>query len=92
MKLDLLQAIFRPRMSEIDEEHETKKQEEHSSSEGDVSAPDLEEDIGYEEGQNQQTQPTNDLWSPESILDCRSSISCGPHTEEDDGKKSVEGP
>lgn len=66
---DLLNAVFRPSVREIHQQNQTEKQEQDRSTERDIVSPDFEESVWYQEGEDHQAQPCNDLRSPESILD-----------------------
>ena len=66
---DLLNAVFRPCMREIHQQDQAEKQEQDGSTKCDIVAPDFEESVRYQESEDYQAQPCDDLRSPESILD-----------------------
>ena len=66
--LNLLNAEFRKRVGEIDQQHQTKQQEQNSPSQRDIVPPDLKERIRDQKGRHNQSQPYNNLRSPKSVL------------------------
>lgn len=69
-------------MREIDEEDKAKQEEQHRADEGNVVAVDQEEPLRDEEGHDHETDPENDLRTPEPILQGCSAIFGCPDTEE----------
>lgn len=61
-------------MSQVDQENESKKQEQDSANQSDIVAPDDEEAIGNQEGNDNETDPGDQLGTPEAVLDSRSLV------------------
>lgn len=55
-------------MCQVDQEDQSEKEEECGSNEGNIVAPDEEETFRNEERQDDESQPGDDLRTPETIL------------------------
>lgn len=66
---DFLQAHLGPRVSQIHQQNETEKEEEHGADERDVMAVNEEERLGDEERHDDKGDPQNDLGAPEAVLE-----------------------
>lgn len=69
-------------MCKVDEKDEAEEQKEHGADEGEVVAPDEEEALGDQEGEEDQEKPDNDLWSPITVLDGGAAVAGIVDTEE----------
>lgn len=88
--LDLLQTVLSPTMSQVDQENETKKQEQDSADQSDIVAPDDEEAIRNQEGNDNETDPGDQLGSPEAVLNSRSLVACVLDADEQQGHDEME--
>lgn len=77
-------------MREVDQEDEAEEEEEHGAEEGDIVAPDHEEAVGDEEGEDDEAEPEDDLWSPEAVLDACTRVFGGSYAEEGKREEEVE--
>ena len=77
-------------MGEVDEQDQAKENEEHGSYKGEVLAPDAEEVFRNQERDDHESEPDDDLRSPEAILkSCPWIFRCS-HAEQKEGKEEVE--
>ena len=88
--LNLLNAVFSPGVCEIDKQDQAKEQEQHGSEESNIVAPDLEESVRNQECQDDQAQPCDNLRSPKSILNRRTTIFRAVDTKQQYGVDGVE--
>jgi len=86
----LLKAILGPSMRQIDKQDQTEENVEDGTDDGDVLAPYDEEVIGNEEGDNDKTEPSNNLWSPETVLDRRPLVFGAANTDKEKSHDKVE--
>ena len=80
--LNLLDAVFSPGVCKVHEQDQAQEQEQHGTAESDIIAPDFEESVRNQEGEDDKAQPRNDLRSPEAILDRRATVFRAVDTEE----------
>jgi len=77
-------------MSQVYQENEAEKQEQHSADQSDIVAPDDEEAVRNQEGDDDQSDPGNYLGTPEAVLDSRSLVACVLDANEQQGHDGVE--
>lgn len=77
-------------MRKVDEQDQADEEEEACANHGEVVAPDDEEGVRNEEGQDHQGQPGDDLGPPEAVLDGRTAVLGAPHADEHHGHDDVE--
>lgn len=77
-------------MSQVNQENETKKQEQDSADQSDIIAPDNEEAIRNQEGNDNETDPSNQFGSPEAILNSRSLVARVLDADQQEGHDEVE--
>lgn len=77
-------------MRKVDQQDETNEQEEARANHGEVVAPNDEERVRNEKGENDHADPGDKLGSPESVLDWRASVLRVPDTDEHHGHDDVE--
>lgn len=77
-------------MSQVDKENESKKQKQDGTDQSDIVAPDDEEAVGDQEGDDDKSDPCNDLGAPEAVLDGRSLVACVLDADEQESHDEVE--
>ena len=88
--LDPLLAVLGPVVGQIDEQNQANEQEETGSNHGKVVAPDDEERVGDEEGEDDHADPSKNLGAPEAVLDLGAAILGGADADEHEGHEDVE--
>lgn len=61
-------------MGKVDQKDQTDEQEKAGTNHGKVIAPNDEEGVWNEEGQDHESQPRDDLGTPESVLNGRAAV------------------
>lgn len=77
-------------MREVDEEDQPEQEEKHGADQGKVVAPDLEEVLRDEEGDDDEEKPGDNLRAPVPILDGSAPILRAFDAKEGDGEDGVE--
>lgn len=77
-------------MRQVDEQDQANEQEETGARHGEVVAPDDEERVRDEEGEDDHGDPAEDLGAPEAVLDGRAAVLGGPDADEHEGHEDVE--
>jgi hypothetical protein len=88
--LYLLLAVLGPVVRQIDQQNQTNEQEQAGPGHGEVVAPNDEERVGNEEGEDDHANPAQDLRCPKAVLDLGAAVLGGPHTDEHQGHEDVE--
>lgn len=77
-------------MRQVDQKNETQQKEEHGAEESDIVAIDEEEAFRDEERHDDEPDPEQDFWTPETVLNGSTAISRGLHAKEQEGEDEVE--
>lgn len=77
-------------MSQVDQENETKEQEQDSTDQSDIVAPEDEESVRDQEGDDNETNPSDQLGPPETILNSRSLVACVLDANQQESHDEVE--
>jgi len=87
---NLGETVFCQCVGKIDEENQAEKEEEHGACKCDVVTPGNEEGVRDEKGDDDERDPSNDLGSPETILNRRTLVPCRSNTKQHESHKSME--
>lgn len=79
-------------MRQIDKQNQTEENVEYGTDDGDVLAPHDEEVIRNEEGDDDQTEPSDNLRSPEAVLNRRPLVFGATDADEEKSHDEVEEP
>ena len=88
--LNLLDAVLGPGVRKVHKQDQTEQQEQHGTAESNIVAPDFEESVRNQECEDNQAQPRNNLRSPKSILNRRTTVFRAVDSEEQNGVNGVE--
>ena len=87
--LNLRQAVLGPVVRQVDQQNKAENEEEHRTNQRDVIAPEHKELVRDKEGQDDQSEPSDDLGSPEAVLDFRAWVLGGVDSEEKPSQHEV---
>lgn len=88
--LPVLDAHLRPGVRKVDEEDQAEEDEYGGADEGDVVAPEDEEAVWDEEGDGDEDEPDECLWTPPSVLDLSPLLLGRLHTNEEGAQDEME--
>ncbi len=77
-------------MCKVDKQNEAEEEEEDGSNQGDVVTPGDEEAVGNQEADHDEGNPSDQLRTPETVLDWTAAITRGSNTQEEDCEDEVE--